>query len=286
LDSAVVPTDRSTVASRGLALRAATAVLGIPLTILLVVLGKSWLLLGVCAVIVAGLLEFYAMAERIGYRPVWEAGVGAGLLFAGAAAQAGMRDAWGDLVLPALLLYTVIRQLWSGVPNRGLTSVGVTLLGALYVGYLFSFLVRLRSLSVGALHDSPFPALLVISVVWAADSAAYFVGLGAGRHKLMPRISPNKSVEGAVAGILAGIAAGVVFARIVGMSLPMAGTLGAVCALASVCGDLWESAIKREAGVKDAGWILPGHGGVLDRFDGLLFAAATGYAVMRWWPGG
>lgn len=283
MDSAVVPTDRAA-AGRGLALRAATAVLGIPLTILLVVLGKSWLLLGVCAVIVVGLLEFYAMAERIGYRPVREAGLVSGLLFAVAAGRPG--EAWGDLILPALLVYTVVRELWGGVPGRRLAGVGVTLLGALYVGYLFSYLVRLRALSVGPLHDSPFPALLVISVVWAADSAAYFVGLGAGRHKLVPLISPHKSVEGAVAGIVGGLAAGVIFARIVGLPLLMAGTLGAVSALASVCGDLWESAIKREAGVKDSGWVLPGHGGMLDRFDGLLFAAATGYAVMRWWPGG
>ncbi len=284
MDSTVIPANRSAAAGRELALRVATAVLGIPLTILLVVLGKFWLLLGVCAVTVAGLLEFYGMAERIGYRPVWEAGVGAGLLFSVAAARA--QDAWGPLILPALLVYTLVRQLRTEAPPRGLTGAGVTLLGALYVGYLFSYLVRLRGLSVGPQHDTPYPALLVICVVWAADSAAYFVGLGAGRHKLMPRISPNKSVEGAVAGILGGIAAGVVFARIVGFSLLMAGTVGALCALASVCGDLWESAVKREAGVKDSGWILPGHGGVLDRFDGLLFAAVTGYAVMRWWPGG
>lgn len=286
MDNAVVRTERSATAGRGLALRATTAVLGIPLVVLLVYLGKSWLLLGVSAVIVAGMLEFYALAERIGYHPVREAGVGAGVFFAVAARYPGMGGAWGDLFLPALLVYTLVSQLRGGVQRRGLASAGVTLLGALYVGYLFSYLVRLRALNVGPVRDTAFPALLVISVVWAADSVAYFVGLGAGRHKLMPRISPNKTVEGAVAGILGGIAAGLAFAWIVGFPLLMAGTVGALCALASVFGDLWESAIKREAGVKDSGWILPGHGGVLDRFDGLLFAAVTGYAVMRWWPGG
>jgi len=286
LDSAVVHAERSAAAGRGLALRATTALLGIPLTVLLVYLGKSWLVLGVSAVIVAGMLEFYALAGRIGYHSMREAGVGAGVLFAVAAGRPGAGGAWGDLILPALLVYTLVSQLRGGGQRRGLASAGVTLLGALYVGYLFSYLVRLRALGVGPGHDSPVPALLVICVVWAADSVAYFVGLGAGRHKLVPRISPNKTVEGALAGILGGIAAGLAFAWIVGFSLLMAGTVGALCALASVCGDLWESAIKREAGVKDSGWILPGHGGVLDRFDGLLFAAVTGYAVMRWWPGG
>jgi phosphatidate cytidylyltransferase len=285
LDSAVVPAETSAAGDRGLARRAATAVLGIPLTVLLVVLGKSWLLVGVCGAIVVGLLEFYAMAERIGYRPVREAGVGAGILFALTAAQPVL---WAEPILAALLVYTMLRQLRGGVPDRGLANAGVTLLGALYVGYLFSFVVRLRGLSVGPEGvPSPLPALLVISVVWAADSVAYFVGLGAGRHKLLPRVSPNKSLEGAVAGILGGIAAGVVFGWWVArFPLSMAGTVGALCAIASVCGDLWESAVKREVGVKDSGWVLPGHGGMLDRFDGLLFAAVTGYAVMRWWPGG
>lgn len=284
MDSAVVPAETSSLAGRGLARRAATAVLGIPLTVLLVVLGKSWLLVGVGGAIVVGLLEFYAMAERIGYRPVREAGVGAGLLFALSAAQPVR---WAEPMLAALLVYTMLRQLRGGVPDRGLANAGVTLLGALYVGYLFSYVVRLRGLSVGPDSiPSPLPALLVISVVWAADSVAYFVGLGAGRHKLLPRVSPNKSLEGAVAGILGGIAAGVLFGWIARFPLSMAGAVGALCAIASVCGDLWESAIKREVGVKDSGWVLPGHGGMLDRFDGLLFAAVTGYTVMRWWPGG
>ena len=284
MDSAVVPAETSAVGDRGLARRAATAVLGIPLTVLLVVLGKTWLLVGVCAAIVVGLLEFYSMAERIGYRPVREAGVGAGLLFALSATQPVL---WAEPILAALLVYTMLRQLRGGIPDRGLANAGVTLLGALYVGYLFSFVVRLRGLPVGPDGvPTPLPALLVISVVWAADSVAYFVGLGVGRHKLLPRVSPNKSLEGAVAGILGGIAAGVLFGWAARFPLSMAGTVGALCAIASVCGDLWESAIKREVGVKDAGWVLPGHGGILDRFDGLLFAAVTGYTVMRWWPGG
>jgi phosphatidate cytidylyltransferase len=78
---------------------------------------------------------------------------------------------------------------------------------------------------------------------------------------------------------------GSAFGWVLGPSVTMCGVVGALSALAGIGGDLWESAIKREAGVKDAGWVLPGHGGVLDRFDGLLFAAAIGYLIMRWWPG-
>jgi len=268
---------------RGLADRTATAALGIPLTILLVVLGNPWLLLGVAGLIVVGLLELYRMAERIGYRPVWEAGLGAGLLFALAAVRP---STWEPLIVPALLIYTTLVQLRSGRPDRGLANTGVTLLGALYVGYLFSYVIRLRALPLGPGHTAgPLSILLVICVVWAADSAAYFVGSRWGQHKLLPLVSPNKSLEGAGAAVLAGIAGGLAVGRVFGLSLTMTAVVGALCAVASVCGDLWESAIKREVGVKDAGWILPGHGGVLDRFDGLLFAAVTGYVIIRWWPG-
>lgn len=267
---------------RSLLSRAATIVLGVPVTVLLIVLGPPWLAAGIAAAIVVGLIEFYRMVERIGYHPVWEAGLGAGLLFAVAATWP---SPWESLILPGVLAYAMLVQLGSANPDRGLGNTAVTLLGVLYVGYLFSYVIRLRALALSPGHPAgAVPALLVVCVVWAADSAAYVVGLAAGRHKLLPRVSPNKSLEGAVAAILAGVAAALIFGQVAGLPALMAGVVGVLCASASVCGDLWESAMKREVGVKDAGWVLPGHGGILDRFDGLLFAAVTGYAVMLWWP--
>jgi phosphatidate cytidylyltransferase len=275
------PARRSQI-GRPLLNRSATAILGVPVTVLLIVLGTPWLAVGVAAVIVVGLVEFYRMVERIGYRPVWEAGLGAGLLFAIAATWP---SPWESLILPAVLAYAMLVQLGSANPDRGLGNTAVTLLGVLYVGYLFSYVIRLRALTLSPGHPAgPMPALLVVCVVWAADSAAYFIGLAAGRHKLLPRVSPNKSLEGAAAAIVAGIAAALIFGWAARLPMLMAGVVGVLCASASVCGDLWESAMKREVGVKDAGSVLPGHGGVLDRFDGLLFAAVTGYAVMLWWP--
>jgi phosphatidate cytidylyltransferase len=249
-----------------------------------VVLGTPWLFLGVVALSIAGIAEFYRMVERVGYRPVWEAGMAAGVLFA---LEAAWPQSWQSAILPTLLVYTVVLQLRRGRPERVLVNTALTVLGALYVGYLMSYALRLRALDGGPGHPAgPAPALLVIFSVWAADSAAYFVGLGAGRRKLLPHVSPNKSVEGAVGGVAAGILAGVICAAAFHLALPMAATVGGLCAVASVLGDLWESAIKREVGVKDAGGLLPGHGGILDRFDGLLFAMVVGYLAMRWWPGG
>jgi phosphatidate cytidylyltransferase len=266
-----------------LGIRLATAAIGIPLTVALVALGLPWLFWGVAAVIVVATAEFYRMLERIGYQPVWEAGLAAGVLFP---LQAAWPQPWYDAVLPAIVMYAVIVQLRSGRPARAVANTALTLFGAVYVGYLMSYIVRLRAFG-NAPGDVPGPAaaLLVVFSVWAADSAAYFVGLGAGRRKLFPGISPNKSVEGAAGGVVAGVIAGLVSGAAFHVALPMAAAVGGLCAVASILGDLWESAIKREAGVKDAGGVLPGHGGMLDRFDGLLFAMAVGYYAMRWWPG-
>ena len=272
---------RSSQGGDRLGTRLGTAAIGIPLTLLFVILGIPWLVLGVAGLIVIGLDEFYRMVERVGYRPVRAAGMAAGVLFA---VEAAWPQAWQAVVLPALLIWSGAVQLRRGRPDRVLANTGLTLLGALYVGYLFSYILRLRALDLGPGRSGPAPALLVILAVWAADSAAYFVGLAAGRHKLLPQVSPNKSLEGAAGGVAAGIAAGSVCALAFGLPLPMAATVGGLCAAASIFGDLWESALKREVGVKDTGRILPGHGGILDRFDGLLFAMVAGYFTMLWWP--
>jgi phosphatidate cytidylyltransferase len=257
----------------GLPVRLATAAIGMPLTIIFVVLGTPWLVYGVIAVIIVGIAEFYRMVERAGYRPIWEAGMAGGILFA---LEAAWPRPWQSAVLPALLIYTVAVYLRRGRPERVLPNTALTLFGALYVGYLMSYVLRLRALEGGSAS-----ALLVIFSVWAADSAAFFVGLAAGRRKLLPQVSPNKSVEGAAGGVAAGVLAGVICGGAFHIPLPMAAAVGGLCAVASILGDLWESAIKREVGVKDAGGILPGHGGILDRFDGLLFAMVVGYFAMR-----
>ncbi len=271
-----VPQD-PTSSGDGLPVRLATAAIGMPLTVIFVMLGTPWLLVGVVAVIIVGIAEFYRMVERVGYRPIWEAGMAAGILFA---LEAAWPQPWQNAVLPALLVYTVAVYLRRGRPERVLANTALTLFGALYVGYLMSYVLRLRALEGGSAS-----ALLVIFSVWAADSAAFFVGLAAGRRKLLPQVSPNKSVEGAAGGVAAGVLAGLICGGAFHVPLPMAAVVGGLCAVASILGDLWESAIKREVGVKDAGGILPGHGGILDRFDGLLFAMVVGYFAMRWWPG-
>ncbi|SFK27902.1 phosphatidate cytidylyltransferase [Lysobacter sp. cf310] len=128
--------------------------------------------------------------------------------------------------------------------------------------------------------------LTALAIVWAADSGAYFAGRKFGRLKLAPRVSPNKTVEGLVGGVLAGVAVGIAFASFAGAQpgqLPAVALVAFVAVLFSVVGDLFESLLKRHAGVKDSGHLIPGHGGILDRVDGVLAALpvfALGKAVL------
>ena len=117
--------------------------------------------------------------------------------------------------------------------------------------------------------------LAALALVWAADSGAYFAGRRFGRRKLAPTISPNKTIEGAIGGLVAGLAVALAFGAFAGATvaqLPLLALVAAATVLASIVGDLVESLLKRQAGAKDSGTLIPGHGGVLDRIDGVLAA--------------
>lgn len=122
--------------------------------------------------------------------------------------------------------------------------------------------------------------LTALAIVWAADSGAYFVGRKLGKHKLAPRISPNKTIEGLIGGVVCGLLAGVGFALFAGATvaqLPAVALVAVVAVLFSVIGDLFESLLKRHVGAKDSSNLIPGHGGILDRVDSFLFAAPVAY---------
>jgi phosphatidate cytidylyltransferase len=136
--------------------------------------------------------------------------------------------------------------------------------------------------------DVPYGAgwlALVVAACWAADTAAYAVGKTLGRHKLCPSISPGKTVEGAVGGLIGAMLLTFLLGQWLGLPTGHALALGALLGVAGQLGDLAESKLKRWAGVKDSGSILPGHGGVLDRFDSLLVNAPLAYYYLRFIAG-
>jgi phosphatidate cytidylyltransferase len=271
--------------------RLATAAVLVPLFLVAVVLGGLWFLAAVMALSAVGAWEYFGMAAARGYRPRAVAGIGLALAFP-AALEASTRR---PELLPAFLLVAIfgvaMAHLLDPEADGAIASVAVTVTGAAWVGLFFGHLVLLRELP-GRTPGMPdwFGALLVavpILLTWANDTVAYFVGHRWGRRRLLPRVSPGKSVEGAVGALVATVALAfpVLWAVNVWVRLfePLdALAVGLLIGVAAPCGDLVESAFKRDAGVKDSSRLIPGHGGVLDRFDSLLVTAPVFYYYVHW----
>jgi phosphatidate cytidylyltransferase len=182
----------------------------------------------------------------------------------------GLTAVMGGLILAALVWNIVFRQV------KG-ADTSTTVFGAVYTGFTLSHLVLIRALDSGAEL-----VLIVIASVWAMDVFAYWVGSAFGTHALAPHISPKKSWEGFAAGTFAMVAAWVIGWYVVGPALPLWWFIltGAVSSVAALLGDLAESRLKRDVGVKDSGRLLPGHGGALDRFDSLIVVAVIAYYLL------
>ena len=272
------------------------ALAGIPVGLLAIHAG-GWVLAGLVA-LVAGVaaFEFYALASATGARPVVWLGVPASSILVLLALVGPGFGAWADHAL-ALLLALAVSTLVAGVFLRSagdtpLFSAAATVSGALYTGGTLAFAVLLRHLpdSGGGDFRDPWEGRLLVlfplAVIWASDTAAYFTGKRFGRTRLAPRVSPGKTVEGGAGGVAAavvvGAAAGFVMQDVVSFPFsPVAGALiGLLVGVAGQLGDLAESLLKREAGVKDSGTLLPGHGGVLDRFDALFPSLPLAYWLL------
>jgi len=214
-----------------------------------------------------GLYEYFTMAfaDRTLLRI---AGVGWGLLLAGGVVSLSA-EVWGAVLTGGLIVGLILAMLRGGDDLAGaMHRFGLTVVGVLYIGFLTPHIVLLRARTEGWRL-----VLFTVFVAMASDSGGYFAGRAFGRHKLAPSISPSKTVEGAlgaVAGaVLLAAACRAVFVRALlpGESL----VVGAIISVLAQLGDLAESALKRAFGAKDSGWIIPGHGGILDRLDSLLF---------------
>jgi phosphatidate cytidylyltransferase len=286
--------------------RVLTAVVLIPVVLLIVFKGPLWLFVPVVGVfVVLGLKEYLGIVEAAGIKPMrWPTYI-LGLLPVVAVFSLILPlpyrkipdlpyaprifPVWAWICAAGPLIYGAMLVFWKDM-RGGLASVAASMVGLFYVALPLSLLINLRV--------NPFQCFLIVFIlfsVWAGDIAAYYVGKNFGKHKLAPLVSPNKSWEGAIASAFAsvGVAALVfnyqyqlnaffsdefrtewVSYDVVRTGIPWTHMifLGLLTNVAAQFGDLFESALKRGAGVKDSGTLLPGHGGILDRIDALLFA--------------
>ena len=283
--------------------RVAVAAIGIPLAVIVLNIG-GWLLGLVLAAFAAlGAHEYIRLARVHDVVPVFALAVPASVLFvliAVACRTPANSAPWYWLLVLILLLLalsTVIRT--RGVEGKPLASGAATVVAPLLTGATLAYAIFLREAlaqspyyrfahgEVDALTSSWAGFSLVafpLTVTWIHDTFAYFGGRKFGRHKLIPSVSPGKTREGTIAGLIGGVLTTVLYGYLVfdqWLGLPFgiaAGVAGGILISAgAVIGDLAESLLKREAGVKDSGALLPGHGGVLDRFDALYFTLPISY---------
>jgi phosphatidate cytidylyltransferase len=247
----------------------------LPALLLALFVGPPWLTVAVVALALAlGLAEFFGLLRARGLRPMHRLGILLGAAFFLEVTWPGIAP-WPMLPLAALLPLGF--ALWRGTDLESVTAAAVTLLGSLYLGALGGTIAGLRLLE--PMTQGAWRVTLLLVIVIFSDTLAFFVGHAFGRRRLAPSVSPGKSVEGALGGILGGIL-GALAVRSLGLpGLPLvdAVVLGVAVAVLGIVGDLDESLLKRWAGVKDSGRLLPGHGGMLDRLDSLLFGAPVLY---------
>lgn len=276
--------------------RVITALVLIPLAGAAIWFGEPWFAALVIVGAVLAVMEFYRLAAASRASPLIYLGAGLTLLIVLARSPGlqSLLEPYLDLSLltPLLLLLAIVLPIpWLlHRPRRSadLVNWAWTLGGILYVGWLLGHLLSMRGM-----EDGRNWVFLVILCTIASDTAAFFIGRAFGRHRLAPRISPNKTREGAVAGVAGAMVAGLLFTAprlftaanplyIEGFIYWQALVLGLFVSVFGQVGDLAESLLKRRAGVKDSGSLLPGHGGILDRLDSTIVAGAVVYYYVVW----
>ncbi len=266
--------------------RVLSAFVGIPVFLYLVWYGGLPLLISILIITFLGILEINRLWDKMGIKMWLPGALVSSALFVTSAyfVEDGVKYSFAQLesgiVLGLAIFLSLIMNIFYLVkvyPSFTFTDLSATFFSSIYVGWLMSHIYLLSQTSSG-FHF----VLLVLAATWSTDTCAYFVGTNFGRHRLAPVLSPKKSVEGAVGGVAGSVIASVLVGYlsqhmpiinyvVVGL---LAGTIGQI-------GDLAESALKRLAGVKDSGNVIPGHGGILDRFDSLILTAPVVYYFLR-----
>ena len=261
--------------------RVITAAVGVPLVILAIWFGDPWFSLLIAAAALTGTYEFYHMANFDRREPMLYLGLSWALALV-LSPHYRNPDVL-PIVITAAMLISLIWLLLRPSREKAFHNWAWTIVGALYVGWMLSYWLNLRGL-----EDGRNWVYLAMLTTFANDTGAFFIGRARGKHKLAPMISPAKTWEGAIGGLVSAILAAIVIALVFTLISPFTFKywqiilLGFLVSLFAQLGDLVESLLKRNMGVKESGNLLPGHGGILDRFDSLIFVGAVVYYYVIW----
>lgn len=265
--------------------RILTAVIGIPLVMYCIYLGSVVYIVFVGAVILLCLYEYWLMI-RLGKRPVHSFSLvifGVIIAVSAVLSRNSLIAGHFDNLVGFAISFTILGVLTLEVitPHRSIERMAFTFLGVFLIPWNLSYLINLRDISGAGMHLT----YTLFITVWTCDTGAYLAGKLLGRHKISPQVSPKKTWEGAIAGLLTAVLVSLWLKSLFKLDITVkhAAILGLVVALAGQISDLAESVIKRSSNVKDSSNLLPGHGGVLDRFDSFLLLAPIYYYTYLFW---
>lgn len=272
--------------------RVLAALVAAPLALVMVYLGGLPLATFLAAVSVGCAWELFRIARAGGLDPLDPLGIPLAGAIPLAAYSATIGLYHPTLGLAAMALLVILSAvIWvRGTHGHPLGAAAVTVIGVLYTGGLLSFGYALREYPY-AIGNRAGTVLVAFPLVltWASDIGAYFVGRAIGGRKLIPAVSPGKTVSGALGGLVTTIVVSWLYVRFalvplasLTMTVPAALLFGAIISVSAQIGDLVESLLKREANVKDSSRLIPGHGGLLDRLDSLLFVLPVAYLLFGW----
>lgn len=264
--------------------RVLVAVAGVPIVIVCVLIGKIPFMILFTGILIGALIEFYQLAQKKNCFPDTIFSILIALLLL-----------WDMYLYQALhfvmiiSLYVVIISILQLKQTKGsqLMNLSMNLWGVIYLGVLMSFFVAIRELPLKfglEYKEGGYWALSILIIFWIGDSVAYFVGSSIGKHKLASRVSPKKTWEGAIGGFISMVifAVGLKFIFSLNWTLTDALVVGFICGTIGQLSDLIESLFKRDAGIKDSSNILPGHGGLFDRFDVLFLTPPVIYFYLKY----
>ena len=266
-------------AESNLVRRVLVASVGVPILVSMFWFGGTFLLAGILVIAAGGTIEFLEMQKQKGLHPWKWFGTAASLIWCIWVHQFGIGHSLFPILI--LLLTSLLLSLFSHRTETRFNDAFLTFVGVLYAGFLGSFALVIRNFSNSGGSDGKKIALLVLLAVWATEIAAYFVGRFFGKRHPFPTISPSKTCAGFVGGFAGALCTTFTGANLLGLSSLSAGLgIGIIVGLGAQLGDLVESMMKRDAGVKDSSAAIPGHGGILDRFDSFLFAFPLVYIYL------